>query len=59
MDDITSILNKYADEEGWDTHTKLSVCLSYIKSQQSREDIHQMNIRSGDTFEAHIEEFLN
>jgi len=59
MDNITSILNKYSDEQGWNDSTKLSICLAYINSQNNKSDIKEMNVRSMDTFEDHLQEYVD
>ena len=55
----TSVFNKIADEQNWNIHTKLSICLTYIEKMQRKEDIHQMNVRSCVTFEDHVQDYLD
>ena len=56
MKHIKDIMETVSAQEHWGTQTKLDICLDYIQRQQSREDIHAMNVKSFDTFEDYLEE---
>ena len=56
MNIVEEMMEAFSAQQHWSLNSKLTICLDYINAQQQKEDIHQMNVRSCDTFNDYLQE---